>query len=63
MREYFPRVFGLSTFDLGATVIIAFYSSKYFEGSYTKHLFSWLALGEIIHLGLGIETPITNSIN
>jgi hypothetical protein len=59
MRDMFPRVAGISTFDLGGTMLLTIPYARYTEQPYSTALIKVLVVGEVIHLILGQSTAIT----
>lgn len=53
------RLFGISWFDAGGTLLIAYFHSKYFKINTMKTIIGYFIIGEIMHIILGVETPIT----
>lgn len=57
------RILGISAFDAGGTIIGAYLFSKYFNVSFTRTTIIFLIGGELVHLSMGISTPVTDKIN
>lgn len=60
LRE--PKIYDIALFDLGVTVIASILIGDQLGLSRPVSIFSGLALGETIHLALGINTPVTKVI-
>ena len=61
LRDGF-RIGGLSMFDTLGTIGGAYIHSRYFGTDLTKTIIFYLIAGEVVHLALGIDTPITKFI-
>lgn len=56
------RIFGISVFDLGGTILIAWFLAQYYRWNFWKTLVALLVLGEIAHFLTGQKTPVTKFI-
>ena len=59
LRDIFPRVLGISTFDTGGTILITWYIARMYNLDFKKSLISAFILGEIVHIIFNQSTPIT----
>ena len=57
-----PKIGGVAIFDLGGSIVIALLIAQRLEVSKLKTVVFILALGEAVHVALGVSTPITRKI-
>lgn len=62
LRDKFGRIGGISIFDTVGTLIGAYLISSYYNYDLKKTVIISFISGEIVHLFLNIETPITKFI-
>lgn len=60
IRAKFPRVLGLSTFDVAGTMLLAYGLAERYEKPFWQCMLFLTAVGEAVHLARGVETPITS---
>ena len=58
-----PKIANIAVFDVSASIVFAVIIARYFNFSYMKTIGGVLVLGEIVHLALGISTPVTRTID
>jgi hypothetical protein len=59
IREKFPRVLRISTFDLGGSLLVGYYLGKYIGIDPKVAAVSTIPLGIAVHHAMNIETEIT----
>ena len=57
-----PKLGGIAIFDVGGSVVIALLISPRYNISKLKTIIGILALGEVVHVVLGVQTPVTRKI-
>jgi len=62
IRNRFPRVAGLSSFDLLGAFGVAWSASVYYNKPLLQCVGAVAVIGEIAHVAAGVETPITSMI-
>lgn len=63
-RSRFPLVLGMNTFDLGGTIIGVWLMNRFIfkKQSYIELFVKTFIIGELLHLLLRVDTPITRLI-
>ena len=56
------RVGGIAVIDVAATLLGAYVLSRYEEWDFVPTAAGLFVLGEVVHVALGIETPVTKYI-
>ena len=56
------RVGGIAVIDVAATIIAAYLLSRYEEWNFVPTACGLFILGEVTHVLLGIQTPVTKYI-
>lgn len=62
IRNKFPRVLGMSSFDILGTMVFAYPISYYTDTSFTKSFIGLFVLGEVLHVVFKQETPVIKFI-
>ena len=57
-----PKIGGIAIFDVGGSVVIALLIAQRYNISKLKTIIGILALGELVHVAFGIQTPVTRKI-
>jgi len=61
-HELMGRIWGIAVIDVVGTILIAYAVSKYKDICFFKTLVMFLIFGEVVHIFLNIETPITKIV-
>lgn len=61
-HELLGRVYGLAVIDIVGTIVIALFIAKRYNFNKTKTLIFAFILGEVVHVVLDIDTPITKML-
>jgi hypothetical protein len=56
------RIFGLSLYDILATIVLSVIVSYFFKVSFLKSFIGWFILGEILHYLFGSNTAFLQMI-
>ena len=63
VHECLGRVGGIAVFDVVATIGVCLYISRvYHTDPYKTMAFGFVA-GEVVHVVLGVQTPVTRSLS
>ncbi len=58
-HDFMGRIYGLAVIDIVGTVIIVYLLSAYMKWNFITLLIWAFIIGEVVHVIMGIETPIT----
>ena len=56
------KVAGIAVFDLAGSVVIAVLIARRYNVSKLKMVIGFLMFGEVVHVALGISTPVTRKL-
>ena len=57
-----PKIGGIAIFDLGGSIVIALMIAQKMKVSKIKTVICIIALGEVVHVALGVNTPVTRRL-
>jgi len=57
------RIGGVAVVDVAGTLLGAYFLARYYEWHYVPTACGLLVIGEVVHVALGIETPVTKYLN
>ncbi len=61
-HDFMGRIYGLAVIDIVGTVIIVYLLSAYMKWNFITLLIWAFIIGEVVHVIMGIETPITRAM-